>query len=443
MSEDPDRSRVYAAEDAVLAMLDATSPEDPVVRLGGESFVPEPEARFSDVADVERFVPKVLAHLREGGHDFGGRERVDVRVRMRRGATRAHYEHETATIAVPPRRRGGGWALREHVVLHELAHHLSGEAHGPGFRSTHLRLLEALGHPTTAYLLSRQHALQGLAGAVPEETDEASLQRIAKLLRQAEGTGNEHERDAFLTRAQALATRHSVALAVARAHTAKREARQQPEHREFVIGEPGARGLSRYVLLMVRVGAVNDVRFTVQRGNTVMTGHGFPADLDVVEALWQSLIVQMVAACERWLATGAHRGERVRRWDDRRRRWVDKPMPTITARLSFYESFIDRVGERLEEAKEQAIAEAVARDSDRTPVSTSLALREKTKAVEDYFAEENSRRGVRGSWRGSFTSADSFSEAADGAGRRAADRADLTGESSRGRLGAGGRGGAA
>ncbi len=45
-------------------------------------------------------------------------------VRARRGTTAAHYEYDgdLATIAVPDRHTT--WALRELVVLHEIAHHL-------------------------------------------------------------------------------------------------------------------------------------------------------------------------------------------------------------------------------------------------------------------------------------------------------------------------------
>ena len=57
-------------------------------------------------------------------------------------------------------------------------------------------------------------------------TGDRTLVRIAALLRQAEGTSNEHEADAFMQAAQRLATTLSIDLAVARAHTAKREAHE-------------------------------------------------------------------------------------------------------------------------------------------------------------------------------------------------------------------------
>ena len=59
-------------------------------------------------------------------------------------------------------------------------------------------------------------------------TDDRMLARIAALLRQAEGTDNPHEAEAFMTAAQRLATATSIDLAVARAHSATRTAAQVP-----------------------------------------------------------------------------------------------------------------------------------------------------------------------------------------------------------------------
>ncbi len=48
------------------------------------------------------------------------------------------------------------------------------------------------------------------------------LARIAALLRQAEGTDNTHEADAFMAAAQRLASATSIDLAVARSHSSNR-----------------------------------------------------------------------------------------------------------------------------------------------------------------------------------------------------------------------------
>jgi putative metallohydrolase (TIGR04338 family) len=127
--------------------------EFPIVHAFG-SRVPVPDDRkFGDIPSVQRYVDAVL------GLDWvhavaPDRAAEPVRVRARAGATKAEYEHATRTIAVPPHRVGGRWAMRELVILHELAHHLAPEdGHGPPFVAMLLRLVEELVGPEAAFLL--------------------------------------------------------------------------------------------------------------------------------------------------------------------------------------------------------------------------------------------------------------------------------------------------
>ncbi len=68
-------------------------------------------------------------------------------LRQRRGTARAHWE-PPGTIALPVPPHGEPWALRETVLLHEVAHHL-GETtgrcrgHRPPFPAVVLLLAEA------------------------------------------------------------------------------------------------------------------------------------------------------------------------------------------------------------------------------------------------------------------------------------------------------------
>ena len=241
-------------------------------------------------------------------------------------------------------------------MLHELTHHLSGEQHHtPLWRATFLRLLEDAGLPVTAQLMQLAYAAEGLE-QVAHSVDDGTLARLAKLLRQAERATNEHERAAFLSKAQALATRHSVALAVARAHTAKEEGREQPVAENYRIGDRGKRGLARYVRLLLNIAHANDIRCTISHDSTALTMHGFPSDIAVTKAIYESLLVQMVADCERHLRSGNRDEQTV--WDSSRRRYVARPVATITARLAFYEAYAWRIGERLDEAREAALAAA-------------------------------------------------------------------------------------
>lgn len=147
MSRDPQKQRVYAADHRVWRWLDLDSP----ITMHGSVWQPETEVRFGCVDSVQRYVDRVLEHI-----GWNGR----CTVRARRGNTKAHYEPHLATIAVPPMPttgHGQSWAMREAVVLHELAHHLTrwDEAHGPEFAAAQVFLWEETGHP----VLARMHQI--------------------------------------------------------------------------------------------------------------------------------------------------------------------------------------------------------------------------------------------------------------------------------------------
>lgn len=76
-----------------------------------------------------------------------------VRVRDRAGDTQAHYSR--GVIAVPTHTIGSSWALRELVVLHELAHHLAstGGSHGPAFVGEFVELVSEIISPEAGLLL--------------------------------------------------------------------------------------------------------------------------------------------------------------------------------------------------------------------------------------------------------------------------------------------------
>ncbi len=233
-------------------------------------------------------------------------------------------------------------------------------------------------------------------------TDDRMLARIAALLRQAEGTDNAHEAEAFMAAAQRLATTASIDLAVARAHSAGRAAGSAPTQRTVTIGEPGARGLRTYVQLFAVIAAANDVRCDVASNSTFVYAYGFAEDIDTTHALYASLVVQMVRACDAYLATGAHR-----------------PTPTITARLNFQLAFGSRIGLRLSQARDEAKREATS--SAASAPGTALALRNKDVELRDHY---RSASKARGTWRATSASA-GYSSAARRAGDRAGRNARL------------------
>ncbi|TAM90236.1 MAG: DUF2786 domain-containing protein [Jatrophihabitans sp.] len=248
--------------------------------------------------------------------------------------------------------------------------------------------------------------------------DDKTLSRLAALLRQAEGTDNPHEADAFLQAAQRLATTASIDLALARAHSDRRAARTGPVQKRVEIGERGTRGLRTYVELFVAIAHANDVTCDVAGDSTAVICYGFADDVAVCESLYGSLAVQMVRACEGYLARGEHRAELV--WRRSRGRWVAGPVHGTTARITFQTAFARRVGSRLSEARTAARAEAIARDGARDGArGTELVLRGKQVELREFYRATTSARGT---WRGqqpSGVDAASARRAGDRAGRQA------------------------
>src|SRR6516162_1998068 len=233
-------------------------------------------------------------------------------------------------------------------------------------------------------------------------TDDKMLARIAALLRQAEGTDNAHEADAFMSAAQRLATAASIDLAVARSHAATRSAAQAPTQRTITIGNAGTRGLRTYVQLFVLIAAANDVRCDIASNSTFLYAYGFAEDIDASHALYASLVMQMVRASEAYLASGTHR-----------------PTPTITARLNFQLAFGARIGQRLAQARDEA-QQAVRVRSKSVP-GTAIALRNKELELQDFYSRESKARGT---WQAQRATA-GYSSAARRAGDRAGRRARL------------------
>lgn len=153
---DAQRAKVYAAEEFVRTLFDrAAEHGNNVVEFFGTQLTLPPEGRFATVTAVQRYVDEVLAHV--------GADR-SLTVRARRGVTAAHYKRsdDGATIAVPDHR--STWALRELVVLHEIAHHLSDAEppHGPEFVATFCELAETVMGPEVAHVLRVVYAKEGV-----------------------------------------------------------------------------------------------------------------------------------------------------------------------------------------------------------------------------------------------------------------------------------------
>jgi hypothetical protein len=251
----------------------------------------------------------------------------------------------------------------------------------------------------------------------------ATLDRISALLAKAERTDNEAEADAYLMKAQQMATLASVDLAVARARRAKQEGRQQPESRTTSIGEKGKRANPHLIALFVAIAHANDAQVDVAANSTYVIAYGMPADLDVVETMYGSLAVHMVHSGQAFVADGAWRGETYQAVVPRSRRRERRPHTAVTARAAFYRAYVDRIRERLESARGQALQHVVQHQDSTAETSSAVVLRRKADEVRSFHKSSSKARGSWGGYSGAVRV--SAGSAAD-AGRGAASRARLS-----------------
>ncbi|OMC09167.1 TIGR04338 family metallohydrolase [Mycobacterium sp. SP-6446] len=159
---DSQRSKVYAAEEFVRTLFDRVAEHgSSVVEFFGTQLTLPPEARFGSVTSVQRYVDEVLA-LPSVRQRWPGVS--PLRVRTRRAATAAHYEnYDGAGVIAVPDRDTADWALRELVVLHEVAHHLcqAQPPHGPEYVATICTLTELVMGPELGHVLRVVYAKEG------------------------------------------------------------------------------------------------------------------------------------------------------------------------------------------------------------------------------------------------------------------------------------------
>jgi putative metallohydrolase (TIGR04338 family) len=157
------RSKVYAAEEFVRTLFDrAAEHGSRSVEFFGAQLTLPPEARFASVPAVQRYVDEVLAlpAVRRQWPAI-----APLKVRARRAATAAHYENRggTGIIAVPDLDTAE-WAMRELVVLHEIAHHLCDATppHGSQYVATLCTLAELVMGPELGHVLRVIYAKEGV-----------------------------------------------------------------------------------------------------------------------------------------------------------------------------------------------------------------------------------------------------------------------------------------
>lgn len=126
-------------------------------------------------------------------------------------------------------------------------------------------------------------------GTVPEKT----LGRVRKLLTKAENTDNEHERETFNRAAAVMMARYGIA----RAMLAQSDPTSDKlSSKRIVIDVPYAR-LSGFFLIWImeacRGSGFMNIRPATVRGNEhIVHLYGYESDIERVELLWTSLLVQ-------------------------------------------------------------------------------------------------------------------------------------------------------
>lgn len=241
----------------------------------------------------------------------------------------------------------------------------------------------------------------------------------------AERTDNIHEADAFLKKAQALATNASVDLAIARLHTLSKEQRPAPISKTLTIGEPRKRANKHLVDLFIGIAHANDLKIDVAHNSTYVIVYGMISDIEVSEVLFNSLATQMFALANEWIRSNNWRDDSydVIEVDFRgKRRRVQKQHTAKTAKSAFYVAFTKRISERVREVRDQVLKERSETESKSALISTSLVLRDKAREVNDFYKKHSA---ASGRWQGYLGVSASPRSASSQAGNRAANQANL------------------
>ncbi|MFI7350110.1 DUF2786 domain-containing protein [Streptomyces sp. NPDC049936] len=329
------------ALDTAASLLAADPAADAELARRGEEFVATAWRRGWQPADLVRIVR---------------RELDDVHVRLVAALIRAQAPHD--------RPRGPRWAAQLDAVP-------DGTAPPRTDRFSHATAVLELYR-----LLLRLPPLEPLdAGETgrprPEHRPESrALARIRALLAKAEATGYPEEAEALSAKAQELMARHSVDEALLSAHAPSPDV---PGACRIGVEAPYEQAKA---VLLDAVADANHCRAVWNEPLGFSTVVGFEADLEAVELLHTSLLVQAEAAMTK--------AEAAQRAGGRKR--------TKTFRQSFLAAYAHRAGTRLRAAAEAVAAEAgSAGDVDLLPVLASRDVAV-TDRLERMFPETTTTR---------------------------------------------------
>ncbi|MEU9188017.1 DUF2786 domain-containing protein [Streptomyces sp. NPDC048484] len=316
---------LYADSDAALdtgaSLLAADPASDAELARRGEEFVAAAWRRGWQPADVVRIVRRELDDVHE----------------------RLVVELVLAEAGRDRRPRGARWAAQ----LDELDGDASAAGRGTprtdrfSYATAVLALyrlllrlpsLEPLDAHVAASGLSGLSGMSGPSGGAAVPRDTRMLTRIRALLAKAEATGFPEEAEALSAKAQELMARHSIdeALLAARTH-----AKDAPGACRIGVDPPYE--TAKAVLLDAVAGA-NRCRAVWNEALGFSTVVGFEPDLEAVELLYTSLLVQATTAMTK--------AEAAQRAGGRKR--------TKSFRQSFLAAYAHRIGDRLAEVADEA-----------------------------------------------------------------------------------------
>ncbi|MFD6415877.1 DUF2786 domain-containing protein [Streptomyces sp. NPDC060194] len=353
-----------AALDAGASLLAADAAVDAELARRGREFVRDAWTRGWQPADVVRLVARDL----DGPH-------VRVAAELIREET-ARYDR------LPPR-----WAGQLQLV--DLDHGTPYRADRFSYASVVLAVLRLL------VRLPRVEAVGPAPGDalidVPHHADPRMLTRIRALLAKAEATDYPEEAEALSAKAQELMARHTVDAARL---DATRPTGETPAAIRVGVEPPYE---DAKAILLAAVAEANHCRAVWNGAYGFSTVVGFEGDLEAVELLHTSLLVQATTAMAR--------GEAAQRRGGRKR--------TKTFRQSFLLAYATRIGTRLHDTAARTTEEAAA---DAPSLLPALAARDVavTTSADRMFPRTTTSR-VRGA----------YDEAGWTDGTTAADRAHL------------------
>jgi hypothetical protein len=324
------QAALYADTDTSLdtgaSLLAADPAADTELARRGEEFVASAWRRGWQPADVVRLVR---------------RELDDVHVRLVSALITAQAPNDRA--------RGRRWTEQ----LTDLA---ATPAPPRTDRFTHattvLELYRLLLGLPTLESLDEQPAVAG-EGTRPERPESRMLTRIRALLAKAEATGFPEEAEALSAKAQELMARHSIDEALLAAGVPAGDA---PRARRLGVDAPYEEAKA---VLLHAVADANRCRAVWNEALGFSTVVGFEPDLEAVELLYTSLLVQATTAMTK--------AEAAQRAKGRNR--------TKTFRQSFLAAYAHRMGTRLAAVAQAQTADAAATETT-APLLPVLATRD-------------------------------------------------------------------